>query len=262
MSGAAALLARVKQRKLELASQQQEKANSWEWWDRTPSNTIYHPSRTVVSDSTASALYLTTEEKSRQRKISRLQSQEKQREKIKLGIERPPEPKLRLKNVGAVFGDAYVRDPTHYEILAQQAQEERHKTHEEINEARHLAAQQNKYQKNIEKIEEHKRAGGIHCVAMFFPNKVENKSQFILNYTAKKFLCSGVALLGDNNAYVVVESGEPEIAKFEKLGIKLGASISWKGPLKTVNFKRWSIHTLPDREKFLKLHGVSTMFGN
>lgn len=261
MSGAAALLARVKQRKQELASQQQENANSWEWWDHTPSNTIYHPSRTIVTDSAASTLYLTKDEKARQRKIARLDLQEKQREKIKLGIEPPPEPKLRLKNVGAVFGDAYVRDPTHYEVLAQKAQDERQKTHEEINEARHVAAQQNKYQRSIEKVEEHKRAGGIHCVALYFPTKVENKTQFILNYTAKKFLCSGVTLLGETDAYVVVESGEPEIAKFEKLGIRLGASIAWKGPLKTVNFKRWSIHTLQDREKFLRLHDVSTMFG-
>lgn len=243
----AELLARVRQRKKEL--------QSWQWWDTRVGDRIYHPAFGVTPH--FPELYLTPAERKRHRKLANHAAQEDKRKRVKLGIDKPAGPKLKVKNAPGVFGAAYASDPTKYESLARAAEDERRALHEQQNEARKLSGDE-RWQKEHDKCVAD-RTELLHCAAFRTP-PLGGKEQYIVDYTAKQYALTGALLLGETDAYLVLEGGGPQIAKCEKLMAKLGSHIVWKGVLPSANFGRWSVHSLPDRFAFLKTYGVDSIF--
>lgn len=260
MINAADLIAKVRQRKTELVS--------WEWWDTKASDLVHHPdlnSHSSYSPSSSSApleqsmLALTKMERKRQRKLTKETKREDQRKKIELGMERAPPPKLSRKNVAAVYGPAYLKDPTKYEQMAIEAEESRLRKHLQDNEERRSSSEQ-KWEKQRADCEAHK-AHELHCAAFHRMSSLGSKEQFIIDSLAKKYICTGACLLGERDAFLIVETGGPELIKIMKLlTTKLGMSIVWQGKLRQQNFKRWSIHSTPDRYGFLQVYGVESIY--
>lgn len=260
MVNAAELIAKVRRRKEEL--------DNWEWWDTKVSDLIHHPDLTSNSNnheelSSAQVegitLALTNDERKRQRKLHKQIQREDQRKKVELGIERAPPPKLSRKNVAAVFGAAYFKNPTKYEQMAIEAEESRLQRHLQDNEERKSLTVQ-KWEKQQKDCESH-RLSGLHCAAFYRSDGLTSKEHFIVDESAKKYICTGACLSGDSDVFLIIEAGGPELIKITKLfKKKLGMGLVWQGKLRQQNFKRWSVHSNPDRYGFLKAYGVESIY--
>lgn len=74
-------------------------------------------------------------------------------EKVRLGLEKPPEPKVKISNLMRVLGDNAVQDPTKMEAHVRKQIAERAQKHIEANETRKLTRDQ-KRAKTIRKLAE------------------------------------------------------------------------------------------------------------
>ncbi|XP_071040336.1 U4/U6 small nuclear ribonucleoprotein Prp3 isoform X2 [Parasteatoda tepidariorum] len=109
-------------------------------------------------------LYLTKKERKKLRRQNRREAWKEKQEKIRLGLEPPPEPKVRMSNLMRVLGNQAVQDPTKVEAHVREQMIKRQKAHEEANAARKLTAEQ-KREKKIRKLKED-TSTGVH-VALY-----------------------------------------------------------------------------------------------
>ena len=57
-------------------------------------------------------VFLTVKERKRIRKLRRLEKEKDKQEKMKLGLLKPPEPKLKFNNFMRILGDEAIQDPS------------------------------------------------------------------------------------------------------------------------------------------------------
>lgn len=98
-------------------------------------------------------VFLTKKERKKLRRQNRRETWKEEQEKIRLGLEPPPEPKLRISNLMRVLGTEAVQDPTKIEAHVRQQMAKRLKAHEDANAARRLTADQRR-EKKARKIKE------------------------------------------------------------------------------------------------------------
>lgn len=201
---------------------------------------------------------LTDKERHRQKKLTKEKKREELREQESLGIIEKSKPKLTTKNVAAVIGADYIKEPTKYELLAQHEMDMRREYHEQQNNARKLTADE-RWLKQKDKIEAN-RAAGIYCLMIWL--SANERSQAILDSTAKSLFVTGALLLNETSGLLIIETGEPEISKVLKTVSKLDDQykLIWRGKLKTPNFKKWSIHEPKDPKKFLENHKLGSLY--
>lgn len=72
-----------------------------------------------------------------------------EQEKIRLGLEAPPEPKLRISNLMRALGTEAVQDPTKIEAHVREQMAKRQKAHEDANNQRKLTVEQKREKKVI-----------------------------------------------------------------------------------------------------------------
>ncbi|GIY63806.1 hypothetical protein CDAR_601471 [Caerostris darwini] len=108
-------------------------------------------------------LYLTKKERKKLRRQNRREAWKEKQEKIRLGLEPPPEPKVRMSNLMRVLGNQAVQDPTKVEAHVREQMAKRQKAHEEANAARKLTVEQ-KREKKIRKLKEDTSAGVLVAV--------------------------------------------------------------------------------------------------
>lgn len=92
-------------------------------------------------------VFLTKKERKKLRRQNRRETWKEEQEKIRLGLEAPPEPKLRISNLMRVLGTEAVQDPTKIEAHVRQQMAKRLKAHEDANAARRLTADQRREKK-------------------------------------------------------------------------------------------------------------------
>lgn len=92
-------------------------------------------------------VFLTKKERKKLRRQNRRETWKEEQEKIRLGLEAPPEPKLRISNLMRVLGTEAVQDPTKIEAHVRQQMAKRLKAHEDANAARRLTADQRRDKK-------------------------------------------------------------------------------------------------------------------
>ena len=78
--------------------------------------------------------------------------------KVRLGLEEPPEPKMRISNLMRVLGTEAVADPTKMEAHVRAQMAKRQRAHEEANAARKLTPEQ-RSEKKTKKMAEDTSAG-------------------------------------------------------------------------------------------------------
>jgi len=170
------------------------------------------------AESTKSVLlpvFLTKKERKKLRRQNRRENWKEKQEKIRIGLEPPPEPKVKMSNMMRVLGQQAVQDPTKIEAHVREQIAKRQKAHEEANAARKLNADQKK-QKKIKKIKEDTSLG-VNVAVYRVLNLINPAKKFKVEANAKQLLMTGVVVLYRNVNVIVVEGGPKQQKKFKRL---------------------------------------------
>lgn len=231
-------------------------------------------------------VYLTKREIKRRRKNERFEKRKEKQDRIRLGLDPAPPPKIKPSNVMSVYATEAIRDPTLMEMKAREEVAKRRAAHEAENEARKLTPEQ-RYLKEQDKIEKQKEKG-LFCAVFRIENLSDRKHQFLVNYNALQSKFTGVTIFGEPFTLVIVEGGAREIAHYQKLLLqrvkwtenapprdvdpenppppppdlsKNRCRLVWHGQLRRNKFNKWTRHraeTEQDAKDLLARHGADS----
>ncbi|CAD5115389.1 DgyrCDS4368 [Dimorphilus gyrociliatus] len=209
-----------------------------EWWDSlviqkeeypeslddlsindTLTRLVEHPIQaeppTAPLEETPIKLFLTTKERRKLRRQTRMEAQKELQEKVRLGLLPPPEPKVRLANLMRVLGTEAVQDPTKVEAHVRAQMAKRVRQHEENNAARKLTPDQRR-DKKIRKLQEDTSLGVQ--VAIYRVKKLNNPAhKFKVETNARQYMMTGIVLLHHECNVVIVEGGPKQQNKYKRL---------------------------------------------
>jgi len=153
------------------------------------------------------------QEQKKLRRQNRRETLKEKSEKIRLGLEKPPEPKLKISNLMRVLGTDAIQDPTKMEAKVKQQIADRMQKHLEENATRKLTKEK-KAERSIRKIGEDTSLA-VH-VAVYKVKSFANPSKkFKVQMNAKQLQMTGTILMLEDINVVVVEGG-PKQQKFFK----------------------------------------------
>ncbi|XP_075221644.1 pre-mRNA processing factor 3 isoform X2 [Lycorma delicatula] len=162
-------------------------------------------------------VFLTKKERKKLRRQNRREAWKEEQEKIRLGLEPPPEPKLRISNLMRVLGTEAVQDPTKIEAHVRAQMAKRKKAHEEANASRKLTDEQRR-EKKMRKLQEDTTLG-VHVAVYRVRELTSASKKFKVETNAKQlFMTGGVVMFKDCNV-IVVEGGIKQQKKFKRLMI-------------------------------------------
>ena len=211
-----------------------------EWWDEAVysnpesiTHLIEHPVplRGTTAMAKQSALMKAIITPAERYKLRKLKKQEKVRDvqdKIKMGLLKPPPPKIKMKNLMLVLGKEAVAGPSAVEQSVKAQVEQRLRDHERRNEERKLPAEQRR-EKNIAKwTRPLEQACVLKVSAFLIFKKVSNKSKFKINRNAEQLHLGGFFLNSclrmdsspDSAFYpslVVAEGSRKAVKRFDRL---------------------------------------------
>lgn len=160
-------------------------------------------------------VFLTKKERKKLRRQNRRETWKEEQEKIRLGLEPPPEPKLRISNLMRVLGTEAVQDPTKIEAHVRAQMAKRKKAHEEANASRKLTDEQRR-EKKMRKLQEDTTLG-VHVTVYRVRELTSASKKFKVETNAKQlFMTGGVVMFKDCNV-IVVEGGVKQQNKFKRL---------------------------------------------
>lgn len=160
-------------------------------------------------------VHLTKKERKKLRRQNRREAWKEKQEKIRLGLEPPPEPKVRMSNLMRVLGNQAVQDPTKIEAHVREQMAKRQKAHEEANAARKLTVEQ-KREKKVKKLKEDTSLG-VNVTVYRVLNLSNPSKKFKVEMNAKQLFMTGCVVLYRNINIVVVEGGPNQQKKFKRL---------------------------------------------
>ncbi|XP_066269716.1 U4/U6 small nuclear ribonucleoprotein Prp3-like [Branchiostoma lanceolatum] len=228
-------------------------------------------------------VYLTKKERKKIRRQNRREVQKEMQEKVRLGLEAPPEPKVKISNLMRVLGSEAVQDPTKVEAHVRAQMAKRQKAHEEANAARKLTTEQRK-EKKIKRLKED-TSQGVH-VSVYRVRDLRNPAKkYKVEANANQLYMTGMVVMYQDVNVVVVEGGPKAQKKFRRLMMhrikwdddqpsrdddddesdeeeskkRNKCSLVWEGTVKNQNFGSIQFKVCPTeslaREHFRK-HGV------
>jgi len=175
-------------------------------------------------------IYLTIKERKKLRRRNRIEREKERQERVLLGLEDFPKPKVKISNLMRVLGAEATSDPTQIEQEVRRQMAERVANHEARNQSRKLSKEEKK-EKKKQKMENDAKKG-IH-VALFRVNDISDpRHKFKVDVNARDLQVSGCVILYNNVNLVVVEGGEKAIRKFKKLMLK---RIDWSKSISDEN---------------------------
>ncbi|CAG99455.1 U4/U6-U5 snRNP complex subunit PRP3 [Kluyveromyces lactis] len=175
-------------------------------------------------------IFLTKNERKKARRNTRKLVRQEKEEKIKLGIEPKPEPKVKLSNMMNVYeNDANIADPTQWESIVRRQVAERKRKHFEENEIRH---QESLKRRKESQLQAHSNDSPLEytCVVYMF-DEIQNPSiRYKIKTNGKQLKLKGCCLHIQNGKGIIVAFGdEKSIRFFDKLVTK---RINWSEPYK------------------------------
>jgi U4/U6 small nuclear ribonucleoprotein PRP3 len=160
-------------------------------------------------------VFLTKKERKKLRRQNRREMWKEEQEKIRLGLEPPPEPKLRISNLMRALGTEAVQDPTKIEAHVREQMAKRQKAHEDANAARKLTTEQ-KRDKKIKKIKEDTSLGvNVSIYRIRDLHELASK-KFKVETNAKQLFMTGCVVLYPDCCVVVVEGGPKQQKKYKR----------------------------------------------
>ncbi|CAN7988298.1 unnamed protein product [Ixodes hexagonus] len=245
-------------------------------------NLVEHPIQMKAPTATVKPVllpvYLTKKERKKLRRQNRREAWKEKQEKIRLGLEPPPEPKVRMSNLMRVLGTQQVQDPTKIEAHVREQMAKRQKAHEEANALRKLTTEQRR-EKKVKKLKED-TTRGVHVSVYRLLSLMNPAKKFKVEMNAKQLFLTGCVVLYRNVNLVVVEGGPKQQKKYRRLmmsrikwsedqatadGSENGQKVEnrcilvWEGTVKSRSFGEMKFKVCPTecfaREHFKK-HGV------
>ncbi|KAK3997064.1 pre-mRNA processing factor 3-domain-containing protein [Cladorrhinum sp. PSN332] len=176
-------------------------------------------------------MYLTPKEQQKLRRQRRLEENREKQAKIRLGLEPPPEPKVKIGNLMRVLGDVAVKDPTAVEAKVRKQIQDRFNKHMADNEERQLTKEQR--HEKLANNQAKDAAKGIHILVFKINNLANGQHRYKIGINATQNGLNGVCIMHPKQNLVIVEGGEHSINSYKKLMLR---RIDWT-------------EALPSREK-------------
>jgi U4/U6 small nuclear ribonucleoprotein PRP3 len=218
-------------------------------------------------------VFLTKTEMKKLRRQNRREAWKEKQEKIRLGLDPAPAPKVRISNLMRVLGVEAVQDPTKVEAHVRKEMAKRLKTHTDTNANRKLTPEQKK-DKKLRKLQEDVSLG-VHVAVYRIDDMTNQAKKFKVDTNAKQLTMTGCVILYRECNLVVVEGGPKQQKKYKQLmmsRIKWGEDnvkdkedtpnkcvLVWEGTTKERAFSDLKFKVVPTEEQareFLKKHGV------
>uniref|UniRef100_A0A5K3EZS1 PRP3 domain-containing protein n=1 Tax=Mesocestoides corti TaxID=53468 RepID=A0A5K3EZS1_MESCO len=160
-------------------------------------------------------LLLTKKERKKLRRQNRQEAQKERQERVRLGLEKPPEPKVKLANLMRVLGSEAVQDPSKVEAYVRKQMESRKRAHEAANASRKLTKEQARF-KRIRKIREDTSIR-TH-VAVYRVRDLTNPAhRFKVETNANQLFMTGLVAMHSDCNVVIVEGGPKQQRRFKRL---------------------------------------------
>eukprot|EP01122_Echinamoeba_exundans_P009481 TRINITY_DN3371_c0_g1_i2.p1 TRINITY_DN3371_c0_g1~~TRINITY_DN3371_c0_g1_i2.p1 ORF type:complete len:572 (-),score=113.29 TRINITY_DN3371_c0_g1_i2:1571-3286(-) len=160
-------------------------------------------------------LKLTPAEQKRLRKKIRAEGLKAQQDRIMLGLEPAPKPRVRLANMMRVMGAEAIQDPTAAEKLVRAETAARETRHHERNQSRKLTPEQRR-EKLLKKFQEDTSLKT--SVSIFRVEDMSSgKHRFKVEMNAQQLHLTGTILSGPKFSVIIAEGGPKGIKKFKKL---------------------------------------------
>lgn len=217
------------------------------------------------------ALHLTKREQKRIRKQARAEKHKDQQDRIRLGLDPAPPPKVKLTNLISVLSSESIKDPTSVEMRVRQEVENRRLQHEKENEDRKLTKEE-RAQKIADKAERDKQTKGVFTAVFRIESLEDDQHRYKVNVNAKQLHLTGMTLLNPDFNLVVVEGSPRDVLRYKKLmtrriqwteaapireqdeGVKELPDLSknkctlvWEGQLLEQHFKKWTTESAEDQ---------------
>ncbi len=161
------------------------------------------------------AMYLTKSEQAKLRRQRRMENLKEQQAKVRLGLEPPEAPKVKLKNMMMVLGSDAVKDPTAVEARVRKEVAERAEKHDQMNEDRKLT----KEEKN-EKLEQkmaQDEAKGVYLAVFKIDSLANGRQRFKIGKNAEQMGCRGLCVMSRSQSLVLIETGAHSLKAYKKL---------------------------------------------
>lgn len=188
-------------------------------YQKTVTNLVEHPIQLKPPDEPLTPqylkVYLTSRERKKIRRQNRKEAQKEQTEKIRLGLIKAPEPKVKLSNLMRVLGSEAVQDPTKVEAHVRKQVADRQRKHETANQQRKLT----KEQRTAKKARKYKEdtSLSVHVALYKIKSLAHPGKRFKVEMNAKQLQMTGMILLHNNVNLVVVEGGPKQQKTFKNL---------------------------------------------
>ena len=209
-----------------------------EWWDdallsnpEAITHLIEHPvplkgTTALAKQAIVAKAMLTPAERDKLRKLKKKEKVQDMQDKIKMGLLKPPPPKIKMKNLMLVLGKEAVAGPSAVEQLVKAQVEQRLRDHEQRNAERKLSPQERR-DKNIAKwTRPLEKAQVLKMSAYLIFRKISNKVRFKISKNAEQLHLGGLFLnsklrKNDSNEYypslVVAEGSGKAVKRFDRL---------------------------------------------
>lgn len=175
-------------------------------------------------------LFLTEKERKKARRMKKRARLEIQAERVRLGLEEPPDPRVSLANVMRVLGNTAVADPSAVERQVRAKVEKRRLKHLLHNELRKLAPAERRQKKRRKAAEN--LSDGVVVAAFAVASLKSGRVRFKIDVSAQQLGLTGCALIylsgkegkekrGEElGGAIVVEGGPNGVRKFKRLVLR------------------------------------------
>ena len=160
-------------------------------------------------------MFLTPKEQAKLRRQTRKENLKEQQMKVRLGLEPPPPPKVKIANLMRVFGEEAVKDPTAVEARVNRDIADRLAKHVKTNQDRALTKEA-----KTEKLAGQQAgdaAKGIHSLVFKIDSLVNGQHRYKISKNAEQHALTGICILHPKFCLVVAEGGEHSIKAYKKL---------------------------------------------
>ena len=150
--------------------------------------------------------HLTKKETKRLRKNTRAERHKEKQDRIRLGLDPAPPPKVKLSNLMSVLTNEAIKDPTLVEIKVKKDIAQRAQQHVDMNQERKLTQEQ-RYEKILQKLEQDKEKHGIYSAAFKIRFLGDPKHKYKVNIVAQQKSLTGITIFNPKFNLVIVEGG-------------------------------------------------------
>uniref|UniRef100_A0A6A7G7W8 U4/U6 small nuclear ribonucleoprotein Prp3-like isoform X1 n=1 Tax=Hirondellea gigas TaxID=1518452 RepID=A0A6A7G7W8_9CRUS len=172
-------------------------------------------------------LYLTKKEKKKVVRMRKKEKQDMKTDRLRLGLDEAPEPRVKLSNLMRVLGTSAVADPSAVEKKVRAQNEKRRMTHLLHNESRKLNPQERRAKKRAKLQED--TSNGVHVAVFRIGDLSNSQHRFKIDCHATQWNLTGCALLCGRHNVVVVEGGPKGLKKY--IHLMVGGRIKWNSDL-------------------------------